>query len=144
MQQGEVFRLELPAQTRYFNILSGCIAELLQHVEALPDAEHTIYTVQLAVHEGCANIVDHAYQYEQNGRILVEMSLRWNPPQFVVDLYDVGRTFNPESVPEPRFDDPQVRGYGLYLMRQIMDEVSYHPLPGQNRWRLVKNLRAGR
>jgi serine/threonine-protein kinase RsbW len=144
MQESEVFRLELPAQTRYFNILSGCIAEILQHVEALPEREHTIYNVQLAVHEGCANIVDHAYRHEENGRILVEMSLVWNPPQFVVDLYDVGAAFNPESVPEPSFDAPQVRGYGLYLMRQIMDEVSYYPLPGQNRWRLVKNLRVGR
>jgi serine/threonine-protein kinase RsbW len=144
MQQGEVFRLELPAQTRYFNILSGCIAEILQHVEAIPDREHTIYSVQLAVHEGCANIVDHAYRHEENARILIEMSLQWNPLQFVVDLYDVGMAFNPENVREPHLDDPQVRGYGLYLMRQIMDEVSYYPLPGQNRWRLVKNLYAGR
>jgi anti-sigma regulatory factor (Ser/Thr protein kinase) len=33
-----------------------------------------------------------------------------------------------------------VHGYGLFLMRSLLDEVRYEPQAGNNRWRLVKCL----
>ncbi len=33
-------------------------------------------------------------------------------------------------------------GMGLYLMRQLLDEVAYAPQPGRNKWRLAKSLPA--
>jgi len=139
MQTSEVVRLELPANVRYLNILAACIAEMLGQVDGLSDPQQTIYNIQLAVHEGCTNIVDHAY-IDDGGRIAVNLMLGWSPPQIIIELHDTGRAFNPSSIEDPNLDDPQVRGYGLYLMRQIMDQVIYDSQPEGNRWRMVKYL----
>ncbi len=139
MQTSEVVRLELPANLRYLNILAACISEMLARVDGLSDPQQTIYNIQLAVHEGCTNIVDHAY-VDDGGRIGVNLMLGWNPPQIIIELHDTGRSFDPTTIQDPDLDDPQVRGYGLYLMRQIMDEVVYESRPEDNCWRMVKYL----
>lgn len=139
MQASDLVRLELPATGHYLNILAVCIGEMLSRVDGMSDPQQTIYNIQLAVHEGCTNIVDHAYT-DNGGRIAVNLMLDWTPPQIIVELHDNGRSFDPDTIPEPNFDEPQVRGYGLFLMRQIMDEVAYDPQPGHNCWRMVKYL----
>ncbi len=139
MQTSEMVRLELPANARYLNVLAACIGEMLVRVDGLSDPQQTIYNIQLAVHEGCTNIVDHAY-VDDGGRITVNLMLGWTPPQLIVELHDSGRAFDPTSIPAPDLDEPQVRGYGLFLMRQIMDEVVYDSQPGHNCWRMVKYL----
>ena len=139
MQTSEVIRLELPANARYLNVLAVCIGEMLSRVDGMSDPQQTIYNIQLAVHEGCTNIVDHAY-VDEDGRITVNLMLGWSPPHIIVELHDNGRSFDPSSIAEPNFDEPQVRGYGLFLMRQIMDEVEYDAQPGHNIWRMIKHL----
>ena len=57
----DVICLELPGTAKYLNVLTACIGEMLGRVEGLVEADQTIYNIQLAVHEGCTNIVDHAY-----------------------------------------------------------------------------------
>lgn len=139
MPASEVVRLELPANSRYLNILAACIGEMLVRVDGLSDPQQTIYNIQLAVHEGCTNIVDHAY-IDDGGRIGINLMLGCNPPQLIIELHDTGRAFDPSTIPTPNFDDPQIRGYGLYLMQQIMDEVIYDSRPDGNCWRMVKFL----
>lgn len=137
----EVLRLDLPARYAYLKLLSSCIAELLQQVDGLEDREGLIYSVQLAAHEVCTNIVDHAYAGNPCGRIGITLTLTWQPPQMTVDLHDTGRAFDPANVPAPNLDVPQEHGgYGLFLIHSLMDVVTYTPCPGHNTWRLVKYL----
>ena len=136
----DVVRLDLPASHKYLNVLGACLAEVLGRVEGLADPATSVYNVQLAVHEACTNVVDHAYAGRTGGRIRVTLTLATAPGRLVVELHDTGRSFDPAGVAEPRLGEPQVGGYGLFLVRQLMDEVSYEPRPDGNRWRLVKNL----
>lgn len=135
----DTLRLDLPATPRYLNVLGDCIAALLTHVDTMNDPQPTTYNIQLAVHEACTNIIDHAYG-GRGGRINISMTLQWEPSRLVVELTDSGKQFNPASIPDADLDQPHVRGYGLYLIKQLMDEVVYTPIPGGNSWRLVKNL----
>jgi anti-sigma regulatory factor (Ser/Thr protein kinase) len=58
----------------------------------------------------------------------------------LIELFDNGRSFEYASIPMPSPDEPQVRGYGLFLIQALMDEVEYCPKDDGNTWRLVKNL----
>lgn len=138
MQASDLVRLELPANGQYLNLLAVCIGEMLSRVDGMTDPQQTIYNIQLAVHEGCTNIVDHAYA-GISGRIVVTLTLNPNPLQLIVELFDSGRPFTPPDH-QPIPGVPQVRGYGLFLMHEIMDDVKYESLAGHNCWRLVKNL----
>jgi serine/threonine-protein kinase RsbW len=139
MPPDDVIRVDVPATHKYLNLLGACIGEMLSRVDDLPEMQATIYNMQLAVQECCANIVDHAYK-DRDGRITATLTLVDEPRRIVVELQDNGRSFEPESVPRPTLDEPQIRGYGLFLMGELLDEVDYVPAPGDNRWRLVKLL----
>jgi anti-sigma regulatory factor (Ser/Thr protein kinase) len=43
-------------------------------------------------------------------------------------------------VVQPNLEQPGERGMGIFLIRQLMDEVVYEPQPGANYWRLRKQL----
>jgi serine/threonine-protein kinase RsbW len=137
--------LDLPAEHRYLNIVSACLAALLESTDDIAERDSVTYNVQLAVQEACTNIVEHAYEGQAGGRIAVEISL-WDanaagvPRQLTVDLYDDGLPFDESQAADPSLDEPQVHGYGLFLMRELTDSVSYERCEGRSHWQLAKKL----
>ena len=100
------------------------------------------YAVHLAAHEACTNIIEHAYKGRTDGRVRVTLSLDLSaqPIQMSVDLFDTGVSFNPDTVPKPNLDIPHERGYGLFLIRELMDDVSFTMGQQGNHCRLLKHL----
>lgn len=138
LMSGDTVQLDLPATGKYLNLVSSCIEEMLGGIDGLVDAAQVSQQVQLAVHEACANIVEHAYEGTVRGRMQVTLTL--DDRSLVVDLRDSGKSFDPARVLEPNLAEGQIHGYGLFIMREVMDEVTYEPSPGNNRLRLVKEL----
>jgi serine/threonine-protein kinase RsbW len=136
----DTIRIELPASHKYLSVLSACIAEVLEPIERVPDKTKLVYSVQLAIHEACTNIIDHAYSAQAPGRIQITLAICASPRRLVAELNDTGSAFDPSVIPEPDLAEGQERGYGLFLMREILDEVTYEPRPGGNRWQLTKYL----
>ena len=112
---------------------------MLGDVAGLQQRDQVIYNVELAAYEACTNIVEHAYR-KSSGYIEAAVALTEAPACIVVDLFDTGSSFNIQEIPEPNLEEPQVRGYGLFLVRELMDEVTYKKEAGRNHWRLVKEL----
>jgi len=137
--QPVLVRLEIPAEHRYLNVVGACATALLGRAPGLKEAEIAHYNIELALQEACTNVVDHAYA-GQPGRIVIEFSYIEAPRQLTVDLYDTGRPFDPQMAGEPPLDEPQVHGYGLFLIRSLMDEMAYESSPAGNHWRLTKKL----
>ena len=140
IQASEVIRLDLPANHKHLNILGACISEFLVRVEHVDEREAVIYNLQLAAHEACANIIDHAYAGDLERRILVTLTLGGRPRRLVIELHDTGYSFDLAAVPEPNLEEAHDHGYGLFLMRSLMDEVTYTSRPEGNHWALVKHL----
>lgn len=136
----EVVWLDMPARFTYLHLLSDCIADMLKLVEGVIDAEMLLYNVQLAAHEACTNIVNHAYGNTGEGRIGVKVALEFEPPRLMIELHDEGQPFESEKYTAPNLDEVQVHGYGLFLIQSLMDTVTYTPTAGRNHWCLVKNL----
>lgn len=135
----DVIRLEIPASYNYLNVLGACVRAFFDVANGRPDQSGVAYNVELAVHEACTNIVEHAYAGIP-GRIEIILSLVREPRRVVVELHDSGRSFEIPEVTQPDVHDPRVNGYGLFLIYQLMDEIRYLPQSGDNRWYLVKNL----
>lgn len=137
--QDTVIRLDIPAAHQYLNILGAAIQALLSRVPGLENRARFIYSVELAVHETCTNIVEHAYD-DTTGRIQVTMTMHPEPRELIVDVHDKGRSFDLSQVRTPDLDQVQTHGYGLFLVQELMDEISYQPEDGGNHWRLVKHM----
>jgi len=86
-----------------------------------------VYAVKLAVDEACTNIIEHGYGGEGIGKI--ECSYRYDSTALTIELRDWGKGFNPSDVPEPDYnvllEELQPRGAGLFLMRQLMDDINF-------------------
>jgi anti-sigma regulatory factor (Ser/Thr protein kinase) len=90
------------------------------------------------------NIIEHGYNKGEKGTI--ELEAVWDGPKFQVVIRDSARVFNPQSIPAPDMAEHvkagRKKGLGLFLMRQIMDEVRYRYKDGvQNELTLVKYVR---
>lgn len=142
LQHPEVIRLELPARYTYLHILSDCVADMLRLVAEIPDRETMTYNIQLAAHEICTNIMNHAYAdtHTGEGRIDISLTLHPWPLRFEIELHDTGCSFDPDVVPTPLLQEAQIHGYGLFLVRTLMDTVTYTSQSGNNHWCLVKYL----
>jgi serine phosphatase RsbU (regulator of sigma subunit)/anti-sigma regulatory factor (Ser/Thr protein kinase)/rRNA-processing protein FCF1 len=132
-----------PADTNYLSEISRQISATCRELPSLPTGsrgDDFIYLIELAISEICTNIIKHAYG-GQKGEIRGQITLLNNGVE--LDFYDQGIRFDPNMVPEPQADPHQLNegGYGLHIVRQIMDVVAYENKPGQgNHWRLIKFL----
>ncbi len=123
--------------------ISQCVTAACRSLENLPadsKRDDFIYLVELAVSEICTNMIEHAYA-NHTGNITGQISLTDVGVQ--IDIYDQGISFNPNAVPPPISDpmDPTEGGYGLHIVRQIMDVAEYQANTAQgNHWRLVKYM----
>lgn len=130
----------LPTELDRLVELESIVAEMLAHVPELPEREVVQYNVVLALHELCVNIIKHAYAGEKR-QFSVVFDLMYDPTRIQIDTYDSGgNRFDMDAWQAPNLDDPPIHGLGIYLMRQLMDEVTYENLPTGNHWRLVKLL----
>jgi anti-sigma regulatory factor (Ser/Thr protein kinase) len=86
----------------------------------------------LAVSEACTNVVRHAYARAGAPDSRLILSAERDGATIVMRLRDFGCKFDPSRVPVPNLDgEPSIGGYGIYLMRQVMDDVQYvtnHPV----------------
>jgi serine/threonine-protein kinase RsbW len=85
------------------------------------------YKIQLAVDEAFTNIIEHAYEGKEVGKI--ECSYKITDQDLIIQLIDYGRAFDPESIESPDFNTDLVNrktgGLGLYFIYQLMDEVKF-------------------
>lgn len=121
--------------TANFNQLER-LAPFIQQAAPLSGAALT--QVVLAVHELCANIVEHAYAGlpgEINVEVVCESDL------LIIIIRDSApRAYAAPSIQKP---DPLTlpeSGWGMYILDQIMDHVDYRRAPFGNEWRLWKLL----
>ena len=88
--------------------------------------EEGIFEIQVAVDEACTNIIKYAYS-GKGGIIIVTCEMKGN--DLVITIRDKGKPFDPASVPSPDLgpdlDKRKIGGLGIYLMRKLMDDVSY-------------------
>jgi serine/threonine-protein kinase RsbW len=96
--------------------------------------------VQLAVEEACTNIVLHAYK----GRAgFIQVSFRVEKDRLKIMIEDGGSPFDPTehmTLHHVIHDDIEgpVGGWGIGLIRTLMDEINYERRPGKNILCLVK------
>jgi len=102
--------------------------------------ETSIQELTLAVDEACSNVVKHAYPDRDDG--VVEVICRTNKKGIIVTIRDQGKGFVPESYKEPSLSRSlkarKGGGYGVMLIRKLMDDVEYRSRNHMNEVRMTK------
>lgn len=121
------------------------IRKIVTHVASqsgLPEEE--VNKIEIAVDEACANVMEHGYR-NCEPKPPVSISLQVINNELVIDIVDTGDAFDRDTYSPPTFpdhwDQGNVRGLGVFLIEQCVDDSDYEVIPGkQNRLRLVKRL----
>lgn len=134
-------RLVVSNDTRHLIVVRDFVSRCIRQSRLPREDENKVI---LAVDEAVTNIIEHGYDEGVSGSI--ELEIEADDQQFKVMIRDTGRVFNPESVPDPDMKEHVQKGYkkglGIFLMRQIMDEVRYKFKDGvKNELTLVKYIR---
>ena len=138
--------MEQVAKTRLTAVLENVPVAIDFVTEASRSAEldeRTLYQIQLAVDEACANVVDHAYEGMEPGDM--EISCSVDDRGLSVRVRDWGTGFAADQVSDPDVDAPleerTLGGLGLFLVKQVMDQVDYGRVPeGCNELVMTKRL----
>jgi len=102
--------------------------------------EEAILDTQLAVEEAITNVIVHGYK-EPGGEVVITCHV--NSDRVEVEIADTAPRFDPLSMPVPDLDgsieERRIGGLGVFLIRQVMDGVSYRYENGKNILVLIKN-----
>jgi anti-sigma regulatory factor (Ser/Thr protein kinase) len=105
-------------------------------------SEETVYDVRLVLEEAVVNTIRYGFDDKRLHDITVRLAK--DGEQLVFEVTDDGLPFNPLDYPAPDIDKPleerKEGGLGIYLIRNIMDDVAYGRVEGKNRLTLRKNL----
>jgi anti-sigma regulatory factor (Ser/Thr protein kinase) len=129
---------EFDGELRQLASMRAFLREVCQHAQ--PTDEEMIHRLELALTEAASNIILHSYADQLAKPITVTIEADDN--QVSMTLRHTGNPFDPQAVAEPVFDGSKESGFGLYLIRQCVDEVQYRQdADGQNVMHLILKRR---
>jgi serine/threonine-protein kinase RsbW len=135
----ESFRLTIPSQTRYLNLVTG-LAKRASLVAGMDDA--TAAKVSIAVDEAVTNVIIHAYHNEADHQ--VEIEVRFLSEALEVRIWNTGKGIRDDdvSLPDPReyVKHPRKGGLGLLLMSRFMDEIHFMEADGRSECCMIKRV----
>ena len=109
-----------PGNYKNLAVISDFVVEQAEHAGFSPSE---VYSIQTAVDEACANIIDHAYGGEDLGEIEIKTKSVTNGLR--IEIKDEGKPFNPDEIPSPDITSPleirKERGLGVFFIRKLMD-----------------------
>ena len=117
------------------------IPTLAEWIDTLGLPQDLNMPINLALEEAVSNVMLYAYP-GQSGQVLVEADK--SAEQIVFTITDSGVPFDPTQQEEPDItqsaEDRPIGGLGIFLVRQIMNEVRYERKENKNILTLTKKL----
>lgn len=129
MQPYDYIEIRVPAKAQYIGVARLTISGLASRIGFTYDE---IEDLKIASSEAITNAVQHAYQEDEKGEIVVGCALFEDKLEIMVA--DDGKSFDFEATkknvgPYNERDEVQFLregGLGLYLMETLMDDVKVH------------------
>ena len=130
--------LSVPSRLELLDMIQGAAEESARLAGFDEDAR---LDFGLAVREGAANAMKHAHGLQAQQP--VDLAFEIEPSAAVaVSILDRGPGFDPEAAPDPCAPENilNASGRGLFLIRSLVDEVSFRHLDTGMELRMVKRV----
>lgn len=140
MEKQDRLQLTIPNDLSYISLAQHCVCEMARRIGFAHDA---VAEIELAVEEACANVIKHGFEPGEHGTF--DIACERVPLGIKIVLKDKGIPFDPKQLPQYDPDaaltERSTAGMGTFLMKEVMDEVSYHNLGlGGKEMHLVRHL----
>lgn len=138
--------LEIIKNKAYLSFLDFFINSIRRFLEKAGSSEQTVFEIILSSEEILVNVMSYAYPKDENGEVEVCCELVDNGLSKRVKLTftDEGKAFDVLDMATPDTAIPiekrGIGGLGIYLVKTLMDEVSYIRRNNQNILTIAKRL----
>jgi len=118
----DTIRLTIGSRLELLSMVHAVISQISRQFELSEDLENALL---IAVIEAGTNAIQHGNCFATEKT--VEFDFRVLPSEIVIEVDDYGTGFDPKKVDDPTYDSTLLNphGRGLYLMRELMDEVAF-------------------
>jgi serine/threonine-protein kinase RsbW len=137
-----VIELRLPSRLGYEKIAMDAATSLARRMGFHEDRVNALRT---ALAEAVTNAIEHGNEQDSAMKVLVMLTVR--PDELVVSVADQGRKQLDQSKTSPKpsieesFTKVDKGGWGIWLIRELVDEVEFTTDPGGgNQVRMVIHL----
>jgi serine/threonine-protein kinase RsbW len=106
--------------------VSAGINALIDALSPLQFTEREVFGIRLALEEAIVNGIKHGNRNDSTKAVRIRYQV--TDSQFLIEIEDEGRGFDPDGVPDPLAPENLERpgGRGVFLMRHYMTWVSYN------------------
>ncbi|WP_407454886.1 ATP-binding protein [Methanobrevibacter sp.] len=104
----------------------------------LNELQQENFQVNLIVEEIFVNIINYSKTE------FITVNVEYEKPTLTLEFIDNGIEFNPllkESPTQPtNIDEAQIGGLGIFLTKEMADEINYHYLNSENHLKIIKKV----
>lgn len=141
MSEQNTIRVDLANSPKAGTILAACLGAMLDRLPQDLGIPTLVNTAQTAI-DRALGLPPLAEQTQLHALLTLR------PTALTLDLGEWQHAIPLPGLAEEQASQPEMAetakasglGMGIFLVKQLMDEVRYTPLPGDNRWHLVKKL----
>ena len=130
----------IPTHTKNLDLIGSIGERVVKELDGFAgDRDALAYQLNLVLTEAAANVIKHAHDAASKDKVRVTIQLL--DDTLTLKVYDHGQGFDLDTVPSPDFAAAPESGMGLFLIRSMMDKVSYTRQADYNVLELVKYLK---
>ena len=83
----------------------------------------------MAINEACMNVMQHAYNGDENGEIVLEFYR--DDDELIVRVRDFADKVDRDTIKSRDLDDVRPGGLGVHFIHKVMDVVEYKDIPDE-------------
>ena len=137
------FNLQLEANMQNLPLF---LQEVSSFAEKMGFNKKSIMHIELVLEEIIVNIISYGYKNVKNGKIIVRCC-RKEIKKIEILIEDFGVPFNLIKEKDPKIDLPieerEAGGLGIFLVKQLMEDIKYERRDKKNILTLIKNIESG-
>lgn len=133
--------IKVPNQTRYLSLIGKIGEDVARTIKRFDgDREKLAYNVNVVLTEAMANAILHANRDAPDPEVHVRISVL--DRVLTIEVFDQGQGFDIDALPAHNPDNCHESGRGIYIMRSLMDRISYKKSKNGYVLVMVKSLSA--
>ncbi len=128
-----LIELSIPSKFGFEKIAVDCAVVIAHKLEFLPSQVDDLKT---AVTEACLNAIEHGNRMDTNINVIIRISS--SKEAIIIEVEDYGTGTFEESYEKPDLvkkinGNDHSRGWGLFLIKNLMDKVELMPIPDKGK-----------
>lgn len=131
--------IKVPNQTKYLSLIGRIGEDIAREIDRFTgDRETLAYQINLVLTEAMTNAIKYGCSDVSKETVHIVISIVEN--ELFIRIFDYGQGFDINEIQTPDFNLLEDRGRGIFLIRTLMDSVTYVRTSSGNVLEMIKQL----